>query len=230
MYPRLGRISNCAHWRYLSLATLVWSLSACSHRAGPTKAEVLVNGLRGLPPYVKVLTGGICAPGHCKIAIPPAEAKRHQIYNRLHALGNSGILALAKAVKDGNTNLKLNAEMALEDFGMGLWRIGPSGSVHPVDISPALPTLLVALNDSNSIVRGRAALDIGIIGPTAAVAVPKLIALLKSPNEGDRIDACFGLKGIGTAAKSALPALRDALSDRNHDVRWAARKAITSIE
>jgi integrase len=49
-------------------------------------------------------------------------------------------------------------------------------------------------------------------------------------NEGVRDNACFALEGIGPAAKSALPALRHALSDPSSGVRRSAQSAIGSIE
>jgi hypothetical protein len=51
-----------------------------------------------------------------------------------------------------------------------------------------------------------------------------------SPPVGVRNDACIALKGIGPAAKDALPALRRILSDPSPDVRNFAAVAIASIE
>ena len=71
----------------------------------------------------------------------------------------------------------------------------------------------------------------GLVGPKAAAAVPRLIALLGEPDVALRLGVCFGLKGIGPAAKAALPALRQASSDDpDKDVRKFAAFAIDSIE
>jgi HEAT repeat protein len=61
-------------------------------------------------------------------------------------------------------------------------------------------------------------------------AVPALIRLLDSSNEGDRNAACIGLAGIGAAAESALPALKQALSDPSAQVRGFAKRAIERID
>jgi HEAT repeat protein len=99
-----------------------------------------------------------------------------------------------------------------------------------LDIRNSLPTLLTALDDSDSNVRAWSAQAIGEIGPDAVNAVPALIRLLKNSDEGSRNSACIALRGIGPAAKEALPALDDALSDSSADVRGFARRAIESIQ
>jgi hypothetical protein len=53
---------------------------------------------------------------------------------------------------------------------------------------------------------------------------------LSNPDEGSRNSACIGLRGIGPAAKMALPALRNSLSDPSKDVRRFAELAIKSIQ
>ena len=53
--------------------------------------------------------------------------------------------------------------------------------------------------------------------------------LLGSVDEGSRNGACIALYGIGPAAKDALPALEDALSDSSTDVRRFAQRAIEKI-
>lgn len=72
--------------------------------------------------------------------------------------------------------------------------------------------------------------DDGFIGPDAAEAVPALIGLLHNSDEGTRNSVCLGLRGIGVAAKAALPALREALSDQSAHVRGFAMLAIEKIE
>jgi hypothetical protein len=77
---------------------------------------------------------------------------------------------------------------------------------------------------------GRAAQAIGNIAPYGAAAVPALVTMLQSTGEGLRNSACIELRGIGPAAKDALPALERALSDDpSKDVRPFAQLAIASI-
>jgi HEAT repeat protein len=70
----------------------------------------------------------------------------------------------------------------------------------------------------------------GEIGPEAQSAVPELITLLSSPDEGSRNSACIALRGIGPTGKPALPALQKSLSDPSKDVRRFAELAIKSIQ
>jgi HEAT repeat protein len=67
------------------------------------------------------------------------------------------------------------------------------------------------------------------VGPAAAGAVPALIRMLASEDEGSRNSACIALAGIGPAAREALPALRRAESDSRPNVRRFAGRAIERI-
>ena len=68
------------------------------------------------------------------------------------------------------------------------------------------------------------------VGADAAEAVPALVSLLRNGDEGSRNSACIALRKIGPAAKGALPALREALSDPSADVRRFGMLAIDSIQ
>jgi hypothetical protein len=57
-----------------------------------------------------------------------------------------------------------------------------------------------------------------------------LVGCLKHEDEGIRKSAANWLKAIGPAAKDALPALRETLSDPDDGVRAAAEAAIKRIE
>src|SRR6185437_5148991 len=88
----------------------------------------------------------------------------------------------------------------------------------------------VCTGDSDSDVRAWAAQDISDIGKGAAAAVPRLRAMLHSPDPGSRGSACNALGVIGSGARGALPDLRTALNDSSPEVRQAARTAIVSID
>jgi HEAT repeat protein len=87
----------------------------------------------------------------------------------------------------------------------------------------SLMQLSVALTVGNLTV-GTAHLD-----AIAAEAVPVLIDLLHDPDEKLRVMAATALGQFGPAARSAAPALAEALADRA-DVRAAAAEALSHIE
>jgi HEAT repeat protein len=54
--------------------------------------------------------------------------------------------------------------------------------------------------------------------------------LLKDLNENVRADAAEALGNMGPAAKSALPALRQALTDEDDQVRSTAEEALRKVQ
>jgi len=54
--------------------------------------------------------------------------------------------------------------------------------------------------------------------------------MLKDPEEGPRNTSAMALGRIGAAAKTALPALREALKDPKENVRRFSKAAIAQIE
>lgn len=80
----------------------------------------------------------------------------------------------------------------------------------------ALRPLIAALKDSDKKVRRYAASALGYLGPDAA---PALAKALKDSDWGVRVDACGALRHIGTKGTAAIPALIEALNDKN-DVIW----------
>ena|ERR1700733_4918621 len=101
--------------------------------------------------------------------------------------------------------------------------------VARVDIGAALPALIVALG-SDLRTGELAAQAIGNLGAAGAAAVPALVKLLSSDEEGLRNSACIGLRGIGPSAKSAVPQLTVTLADPSSNVRGFARLAIGKID
>ena len=185
------------------------------------RADELVQQLRELPTPLPGL-----APGNGQI--PPIEQRRRQLYREIRQLGADALPALQRGLRDNDVRIRRNVAIIFNALAGG-YRVE---ELRPkLDIRNSLPTLLTALDDGDSNVRGWSAQAIGGIGPDAVDAVPALIRLLKNySDEGSRNSACIALRGIGPAAKEALPALEDALSDSNEHVRGFARRAIDSIQ
>jgi hypothetical protein len=184
------------------------------------RADELVQQLRDLPTLLPGL-----APGNGQI--PPIEQLRRELYRQIRELGTDALPALQRGLRDNDVQIRRNVALIFIQLVSGYW----VDEVRPKsDIQNSLSTLLTALDDGDSNVRGWSAQAIGGIGPDAVNAVPALIRLLKNSDEGSRNSACIASRGIGPAAKEALPALDDALSDASEDVRRFARRAIESIQ
>ena len=80
----------------------------------------------------------------------------------------------------------------------------------------AVPELVKGLQDDDAEVVRAALRTLGVVGPKAAPAVPRLMEMYKDPklNEQTRPLVLFALAGIGPGAKAAVPLLTDVLKDR----------------
>ena len=213
--------TNASHFALSFFVLLALCTSSISQLTKPVQsdADTLVNDLRDLPTPLP-------ATPRSDGTISPSEQQRRRSYEGLLRLGPSGVLALSRALRDEDVQLRKNAALALNVLAGGWY----DSSWPKLDIKPALSTLVAALQDSDSSVRAWSAQAIGDIGPDAATAVPDLIRLLSNDDEGSRNSACIALRFIGPAAKQALPDLRKALSDPSKDVRRFAALAIENIE
>jgi HEAT repeat protein len=186
------------------------------------EVDSLVQELRDLPGD---LPARACTPCNTVSKVIGAK-RRREIYDGLHALGSAAVPELARMLQSSLRGSDKDLTSTV------LWILssvsGPytdrNGKQHEgSDISAALPTLILALDDPNA--RALAASAIGAIGPRAAETLPKLMALLDDNDVVVRMSACNGLRGI-----DPLPALRQARSDPNPDKRQSAQRTIASIE
>ena len=92
---------------------------------------------------------------------------------------------------------------------------------------PAIGPLIAALGDSDEVVRDAAATALSAFGKDA---VGPLTNSLKHKEAAVRRGAADALGGIGPTARAAIPALRDALPDKDEDVRKAVADALKRIE
>lgn len=195
--------------------------------ADAAAADAVVAKLRDLPMPLRAFPQGFAPTKTTPPPLPDIESRRQKVYDQLHALGPAGISALARALHDPDPEMRRDVAVALDVVGGGWWHF-PDGD-SKLDLRPALPALLAALQDSDSGVRAWAAQDISDMGVAAAPAVTHLRAMLHSTDAGSRSTACSALGRIGSPARDALPDLQGALGDSSPEVRQAARDAITSI-
>jgi HEAT repeat protein len=209
------------------------AMPAFAEHSGTTRtdavtADAVVAKLRDLPLPMRPSPPGITTRKSSPPPLPALELRRQRVYEELHALGRASVPALARALGDPDPQMRRNVAVALDVLGGGWWLFPDGGS--KLDLHPALPALLDALQDSDPGVRAWAAQDISDMGAAAATAVPRLRAMLQRPDAESRGTACRALGEIGSGARSALPDLQRALGDSSPEVRQAAHDAIVSID
>lgn len=227
---------GCLRLRHLRAATAVTilittagpAIAAHSHvNHSDAAADAVVAKLRDLPLPIQRPPQGVPATTTPPL-LPDLEARRQEVYDELHALGPVSVPALARALRDPDSEMRRDVAVALDVVGGDWWHFPDGGP--KLDLRPILPALLGALQDSDPGVRAWVAQDISDIGSGAAKAVPRLRSMLHSPDPQSRGAACNALGAIGSAAQAALPDLRRALGDSSPEVRQSARDAITSID
>lgn len=191
-------------------------------------ADAVVAKLRDLPLPMREFSPATTSNKAAVPSLPAIEQRRQRVYDELHALGPASVPALARALHDPDPQMRRDVAVALDVVGGGWWHFRDGGP--KLDLRPALPALVAALEDSDAGVRSWAAQDLSDMGAGAAAAVAPLRAMLHRPDPESRGTACRALGGIGSAARSALPDLRRTLDDPSPEVRAAARDAIASID
>jgi HEAT repeat protein len=93
-----------------------------------------------------------------------------------------------------------------------------------------LGELINYLNHKDRKVRLWAIQKLGILGPGAKGAVPKLTSFLQDTNAEVRWNSASALGKIGPGAKAAVPKLTSLLQDTDAEVRWNSASAIGKIE
>jgi HEAT repeat protein len=127
--------------------------------------------------------------------------------------GNEATKALIAALNDKDLEVRGAAAVSLGEHA------------DAMTITP----LSTALSDKSDFVRARAAAALGVIGPSAAAAVPTLITLLKSdPDSEVKRQVATALGSIGD--RSALPTLHLTAHDTDPYLANAARASIRMLE
>jgi HEAT repeat protein len=121
---------------------------------------------------------------------------------------------LIQDLKEGDENCRAEAAEALGDLG--------------ADGKAALPALVSALGDEGERVRQNVLRAIIAIGPDAK-ATPALTNSLKDSDSLVRALSANALGQLGPLARQSVPALREALHDRDETVKKEAADALRAI-
>jgi len=183
---------------------------AVPYAAEVQDADALVQQLSGLPAELYPGPMVVLCPPQPRPCpdppLPPAEAKRQHVEDQLRGLKPAGVSALARGLGSSDVSVRRNSALMLLVLSDGLG--GSDPVTTKIDIRAALSALIATLNDQDFRARGLAAQAVGEMREYAAPAVPALVKMLASEDEGLRNSACIGLTGIGPPARDALPALK----------------------
>jgi HEAT repeat protein/lysophospholipase L1-like esterase len=130
---------------------------------------------------------------------------------QLGTRGRSASSALVARLNDSDVGVRRRVVEALE-------RVEPDEA--------CLPEVLRLLEEGGP-GRAEAARVVGLIGASAAPAVPALAAALRAPEPDVRREAVIALQKIGPGAAPAVPALIEAMGDP--ELRWRVPDALGSI-
>jgi HEAT repeat protein len=183
----------------------------------PARRQTALLALEALAPQTKrAMEGVVLAVRSEKDADVRKEVVR--LLGRLDPMSQVAMQALADVLReDGDAGVR-------ETAALGLGRLDRTASRAAVGV------LVSALKDAAGPVRAASAEALGRLGADAAVGVDNLTVLLKDPETGPRIYACYALGQIGAASRPAVPEMARLLkSDPSLDVRRTAAKAFGLI-
>lgn len=106
------------------------------------------------------------------------------------------------------------------------WMVGEKNGQSSATANGNLAAHIAALRDENPTVRSRAADELGLLGESAAEAVPMLIAALHETYEPVRLNAAYALGAIG---EPAVPKLIETLGAENEQTRRMAAYALGAV-
>jgi HEAT repeat protein len=172
-------------------------------RPGALGELLLAERLRDMPP--ETVTDCL---------LDPVEATRILAVEVLHGMGERGVAGLMKALSPSQPlAVRTGGAMALRKLES--------------DAASATEPLAVCLQSEDPVLRLHAGLALGRIGPEA---IPHLLSLLQSPDEGTTRTAATALGHMGEQAKDALDdLLAVAGQSPSPYVRISCLQAMTSI-
>jgi len=150
---------------------------------------------------------------------------RNEVVRAFGELGIPGLSVLKTAVKEENPIVRLTATQAMAEVALNLG--ADKKQEFPHDTTESLIELLKH-EDKETVYSAVYAL--GIIGPAAKAAVPRITDLLKDPDRSVRWIAASELRMFGDAAKAAVPALTQLLKDEDEQIRRAAKNTLNSLQ
>ncbi len=235
---RREAVKAIAHFGSQAVPTLTKTLKDPSWEVRTTTVDALRNmgpaARDAAPDLVKALSSRSDDPSYLWLWTVSALA----------AIGPAAMPALIEGLSDFRSDVRNGVIKAMVEIG-----IPPREAIQP---------LIEALEDSNRIVRANAAFALGKIGPPAKQAIPTLTKLLTDPDadvraaaskavgaidpkatvaieplvrglSGDWLERKNAIESLSKMGKAAVPAVTEALRDRDVKVRLSAAFVLGEI-
>jgi HEAT repeat protein len=150
----------------------------------------------------------------------PAPVVQAETFQNLKGGGQSAARVLVALLGEKSSSGWKSADVRWKAADL-LGQVGP-------DATDTAPALIEALKDEDLHVRTVAATSLGVLKPLPREAIPNLIALLGS-GDRDSVAAARTLSLFGPEARSAIPALVEAMQAKDSEVRWNAIRTLGKI-
>ncbi len=201
---------------------------------GPSIIPALVRDLRDSHAHVRAIVAATLGRLHAVKAVPslaalvrdPSEMVRQSAVEALGALGSLRAVRAHSVRGRGRGRVTSVGRLWLSFREPKQFAHSPKN--NPVEF--AVATLQSALADSSTSVRIQAVRALGRIGPAAAAAGPRLIALLNESDETVRCQAATALGEVRGDPQATTAALVQMLNDSSAPVKTSATRALGAME
>ena len=204
-----------------------WALAKID-RANPDvllhTTQILVDCLRSDDPQIRIAAARgladlkpgpkLVLPELKKVMVGASPEVISNVVDAIASLGSEAVPPLIEALRQKEVRPKV---------AIILGRIGPEAKA-------AVPALVEALNDENTVTRQEVLFALASIGPEAKAAVPAIVGALQDPDMDVRYGACFALGKIGPAALEAKPELQKKLDSADQFLALSAAWALAQID
>jgi HEAT repeat protein len=200
---------------------------------GPSIIPALVRDLRDRHAHVRAIVAAALGRLHAVKALPvlaalirdPSEMVRQSVVEALGVLG--GLRAVSAQSMRGRSRVLVATVGRSWLFFQKRQQFAQAPKHDPVEF--AVATLQAALADDSTAVRIQAVTALGRIGPAAAAAGPRLIALLNESDETVRCHAATALGEVHGAPQTTTAALVQMLKDSSAPVKISATRALGAM-
>jgi HEAT repeat protein len=156
----------------------------------------------------------------------PDGKRRRAAAERLQQVVNASAENILGELKDSGREALLKAAYDENDYVRG----SVLQALGTMQVAEAVPAMVDALNAESDFMQGDALLAIGKLGKRAAVAIPRLVALLDSSNAVYAAQALGGMGSAGAAAIAPLEKARAAAKEGDDELEETCADALKRLK